>query len=199
MERYGGRVIVQDPAEADYDGMPRNAVAVTEHPIVTATAALASEVVRLTMEETSMPPDLPEPDAELVAEISGLLAGNPETNTDSRRYSDLTCPECGGPLYASQGGRAQTYDCLVGHRWAPESLFEEQAASVERALWLAIRALEERGRLTTKLAAAAVERGHVLSATQFSEAADEAARSADIIRVAANGMTSQVAPEAGEA
>jgi two-component system, chemotaxis family, protein-glutamate methylesterase/glutaminase len=35
----------------------------------------------------------------------------------------------------------------VGHRWSPQSLFEEQSSSVERALWLAVRALDERGRL----------------------------------------------------
>lgn len=80
--------------------------------------------------------------------------GDFETNTDTRGYSDLTCPECGGPLYSAREARSQTYDCLVGHRWSPQSLFEEQSASIERALWLAVRSLEERGRLVNRLAAA---------------------------------------------
>ncbi len=145
------------------------------------------------------PPRAQEPDEDLAAEIRGLLAGSPGTNTQSRVYSDLTCPECGGPLYFFQGERAETYDCLVGHRWSPQSLFEEQSSSVERALWLAIRSLEERARLTGRLADSARERGHLLSASQFFEAAEEAKRSADTLRDAVNGMTVEVATEPEEA
>jgi len=183
VERRGGRVTVQDPAEADYGGMPRSAIAATEHPIVTPAADLAGHVTRLAREQISMIlPAGTEQDEELADEIGGLLAGAPETDTLSRSYSGLTCPECGGPLYSAREERAQTYDCLVGHRWSPHSLVEEQRASVERGLWLAVRSLEERGRLTARLADAARERGHSRSADQFSEAAAEARRSADALR-----------------
>ena len=183
VERRGVRVTVQDPAEADYGGMPRSAIAATEHPIVTPAADLAGHVTRLAREQISMIlPAGTEQDEELADEIGGLLAGAPETDTLSRSYSGLTCPECGGPLYSAREERAQTYDCLVGHRWSPHSLVEEQRASVERGLWLAVRSLEERGRLTARLADAARERGHSRSADQFSEAAAEARRSADALR-----------------
>jgi two-component system chemotaxis response regulator CheB len=200
VERLGGQVIVQDPADADYDSMPRNAIAVATHPIVVPAPDLAGEVVRLAKQEADLTlPEPPEPDEELTAEIRGLLAGSPETDTRMRTYSDLTCPECGGPLYFFDGERAETYDCLVGHRWSPQSLFEEHSSAVERALWLAIRSLDERARLTGRLAAAARERGHPLSASQFFEAADEAKRSADTLRNAANSMNTEVAAEPGEA
>lgn len=52
---------------------------------------------------------------------------------------------------------------------------------MERALWLAIRFPDERARLTGRLADAARERGHVLSARQFSTAAEGAQRSADAL------------------
>ena len=100
---------------------------------------------------------------------------------------------------AGEIGRPETYDCLVGHRWSPESLVEEQTASVERALWLAVRLLEERGRLTGRLADAARERGHVLSARQFSRAAEEARQSSDAIRAVANGMITEGATASREA
>jgi len=200
VERRGGRVIVQDPAEADYSSMPRSAIAAAEHPIVTPAADLAGQVTRLAREKISMLfPNGSEQDEELAAEISGLLAGAPETNTLSRTYSDLTCPECGGPLYRAREGRTQTYDCLVGHRWSPQSLVEEQSASVERGLWLAIRSLEERGRLTARLADAARERGHSLSADQFSQVAEEARRSADTLREVAGSMITEVTPEPDQA
>jgi two-component system, chemotaxis family, protein-glutamate methylesterase/glutaminase len=199
VERLGGQVIVQDPADAEYDSMPRNAIAVTRHPSVVSARELAGEVVRLAKQEAGVTlPGLPEPDEELRAEISGLLAGTSETDARMRTYSDLICPECGGPLYFFQGERANTFDCLVGHRWSPQSLLEEQSSAIERAIWLAIRSLEERARLTGRLAEAARLRGHVLSAGKFSRAAEEARRSADTLRAAANSRNAEVAAEQDE-
>jgi two-component system chemotaxis response regulator CheB len=198
VERRGGRVTVQDPAEAAYSSMPRSAIAATEDPIVTPVADLAGQITRLAKKKISMLfPDGAEndDDEELAAEIGGLLAGAPETNTLSRTYSRLSCPECGGPLYSAREERAQTYDCLVGHRWSPQSLVEGQSAAVERGLWLAIRSLEERGRLTTSLADVALEQGHALSSDQFSRAAEEARRSADVLREVAESMTTEITPE----
>jgi two-component system chemotaxis response regulator CheB len=202
VERLGGRVIVQDPGEAEYDSMPRSAIAATGQALVVPADALSGAVRQATGESRTPAADAPGPDRELVAEIAGLLAGAPETDTSSRTYSDLTCPECGGPLYfkdAGETGQPATFDCLVGHRYSPESLVEEHTSSVERALWLAIRSLEERGRLAGRLADAARQRGHALSARQFSEAARQARQSADAIREVAKGMTAQVAAVPGEA
>jgi two-component system, chemotaxis family, protein-glutamate methylesterase/glutaminase len=200
VERLGGQVIVQDPDDADYASMPRNAIGVTEHPIIVPAAAIAEQVIRLAKQEgeTTFSGTL-EQDEELVAEITGLLASSPETDTKPRTYSDLTCPDCGGPLYVYRGGRVETYDCIAGHRWSPQSLFEEHSSAVERALWLAIRSLEERARLTGQLADSARERGHHLSASQFSQAAVEAKQAADALRTATNGMIAEVAADPGEA
>jgi two-component system, chemotaxis family, protein-glutamate methylesterase/glutaminase len=198
VERLGGQVVVQDPADCDYDSMPRSAISVTEHPVIVTAPAIAREVTRLATAEGDIAASAPEPDGELAAEIDGMLTASLETSTHSRRFSDLTCPECGGPLYFF-GGEAQTYDCLVGHRWSPQSLYEEHSSSVERALWLAIRSLEERARLTGRLADAAHERGHELSASQFSKAAEEARQSADALRKVVRGMATEVAAESAEA
>jgi two-component system chemotaxis response regulator CheB len=199
VERRGGRVVVQDPDEADYEGMPRSAIAATREPVVAAASRLAGVVIRLAKQEEAAPPGDQEPDPELAAEVSGLLAGSFETDVSSRTFSDLTCPDCGGPLYLSHGERMQTYDCLVGHRWTPKSLLEQHSSSVERAIWVTIRSLEERVRLSSRLADSARARGHALSAGQFAMAATEAKRSADTLRAAVNGMTTQVAgePEGG--
>lgn len=200
VERLGGRVVVQAPQDADYDSMPRNAIAVTRQPIIVSAQDIAEQVTRLARGEDGVAaPAAPQPEEELAAEISGLLTGSIETDTRTRSYSDLTCPECAGPLYVKHGDRAETYDCLVGHRWSPQSLAEEHGAAVERALWLAIRSLEERGRLTVRLAEGARERGHTLSARQFDTVAAEARRSADLLREAANSMTAGVPAEPSEA
>jgi len=200
VERRGGCVLVQDPDEAEYDGMPRSALGVTKHGLAVPAAGLAAEVTRLVAAKPGQLPGGPgEADAELAAEISGLITGDLATNTRSRTYSDRSRPDCGGPLYAGSEDRAVTYDCLVGHRWTTESLLAEQSVAVERALWVAIRSLEERGRLTARLADQARRRGHVLSARHFAAAAEEARRSADALREVARGMAAQATPSVEQA
>jgi two-component system, chemotaxis family, protein-glutamate methylesterase/glutaminase len=186
VESRGGRVIVQDPAEASYDSMPRCALAVTEHAEIYPAAGLAAAVTRLIGEQAGAPPA--EPAADLEAEIWGFLAGDPLPPAVVRDYGSLTCPDCGGPLYQAKERSVVSYDCPAGHRWSPQALLEEQTDAVERALWLAIRSLDERGQLSEGLAAAARQRGHTLTADRFREAAKEARLAADVIRNAASGM-----------
>jgi len=209
VERRGGRVLVQDPGEADYESMPRSAIAATKHPVVLPAVNLGRWVSGLAAgtggpgsEDGEQRPMATESDAvldaELAEEISGLLAGNPETNTASRAYSQLSCPDCDGPLYSSFNDGAQTFDCLVGHRWSPQALFEEQSASVERALWLAVRVLEQRGKLAGRLSAAARERSHPLTADQFGTVEEEARQAAQAIREVASGLITEVRPQPGD-
>lgn len=188
VEQRGGYVIVQDPDDAAYDSMPRCALATTRHPAIRPAGKIAELLTRLTREEVAVPAD--EPPADLEAEIRGLLAGDPQITPVPRDYSGFTCPECGGPLYHAREHAADNYDCLVGHRWSPESLLEEQTSTVERAMWLAIRSLDERSRLTERLAESARSRGHPISAAHFRAASQEAALAADVIR----GATSKMPP-----
>lgn len=70
----------------------------------------------------------------------------------------------------------------------------ECGGTVQRAMWLAVRSLDERRRLTERLAASARSQGHPISAAHFQAAAEEAARAADAIR----GATSKMTPGTGE-
>jgi two-component system, chemotaxis family, protein-glutamate methylesterase/glutaminase len=200
VERRGGCVVVQDPDEAEYCSMPRSAIAVTGRPFIVPAAGLAGQVTLLAAAGSGVAPAGPgEPDEELAAELRGLLDGSFESDPLAHTYSGLTCPECDGPLYFAHRELADTYDCRAGHRWSPRSLVEEHSTAVDRELWLTIRSLEERGRLTAKLAESARQRGHVLSASRFSLASEEAGRSADALRLAVRAMAAEVAAEPGEA
>jgi two-component system chemotaxis response regulator CheB len=187
VERLGGRVIVQDPADAAYNSMPRCALATTRHPEIRPGGKIADLLIRLTREKAEIPAG--EPPADLEEEVRALLAGDPQITPAPQDHSGFTCPECGGPLYHAREHAADSYDCLVGHRWSPESLLEEQAGTVERAMWLAIRSLDERRRLTERLAESARSRGYAISATRFRAAAAEAALAADALRNATSKLT----------
>jgi len=187
VEQRGGDVIVQDPDDAAYHSMPRCALATTQHSLVRPAAQIAGLLSKLAGQQVEVPED--EPPADLQAEMQGLLDGDPQIAPVARDYSGFTCPDCGGPLYHAPKDAADSYDCLVGHRWSPESLLEEQAGSVERAMWLAIRSLDERRRLTERLAASARRRGNPISAARFHAASEEATLAADVIRGATAKMT----------
>jgi two-component system chemotaxis response regulator CheB len=187
VERLGGRVVVQDPADAAYNSMPRCALATTQHSEIRPGGKIAELLVRLTRETVEMPSG--EPPADLEEEVRSLLAGDPQIASLPQEYSGFICPECGGPLYHAREHTADNYDCLGGHRWSPESLLEEQAANVERAMWLAIRSLDERRRLTERLAESARNRGYSISAARFRVAAEAAALAANALRNATSKLT----------
>jgi two-component system, chemotaxis family, protein-glutamate methylesterase/glutaminase len=186
VEQQGGCVIVQDPGDAAYASMPRCAVATTQHAAIRPAGKIAGLLTRLTREKVEV--RVGEPPADLEEEVRGLLAVDLQIDPPPRDYSGFTCPECGGPLYHAREHAADSYDCLVGHRWSPESLLEEQTGNVERAMWLAVRSLDERRRLTGRLAESARARGHPISAARFGAASEEAGLAADVIRNATGKM-----------
>ena len=49
-----------------------------------------------------------------------------------------------GPLYEVRDGDLAVFQCFIGHRFSPDSLSEEHAEALQRALWTAIRKLKER-------------------------------------------------------
>jgi two-component system chemotaxis response regulator CheB len=66
--------------------------------------------------------------------------------------TELSCPECGGPLWERSEGPLVRFACRVGHVFSPESLIEQHGNELERALWSAQRSLEERADLYRRMA-----------------------------------------------
>jgi two-component system chemotaxis response regulator CheB len=98
------------------------------------------------------------------------------------RVSSLTCPECHGALWEVDDGGLLRFRCRIGHIYPPDSLLEEQADTVDRALWAALRSLQERAALCRKLARQAVARGHRGSGDQFLKRAAEIDGHAVVLR-----------------
>jgi two-component system chemotaxis response regulator CheB len=55
-------------------------------------------------------------------------------------------------LTEAQAGRYEQYRCHVGHTFSLESLVREQGEQIERALWGAVRTLEESAALSERIA-----------------------------------------------
>ena len=60
-----------------------------------------------------------------------------------RKATNLTCPQCRGPLDEERQGKIVEYRCRVGHSYTPLAMEDDHRDTVERSLWSAIVALEE--------------------------------------------------------
>jgi two-component system, chemotaxis family, protein-glutamate methylesterase/glutaminase len=173
----GGVPLVQEPEDALYPGMPTNALqhvpGAARHP-----ADKLGVVIGELLRDGSRPPvSAAAPDTGLLAEnrISAMSAAPDATvRLGGAVPSGLTCPSCDGVLFEVPGEPAPRFRCRVGHAWSPDSLSAEQATGAEAALWVALRALEEKAALLGRLADRAEERGQHRSASYHRRRATEA-------------------------
>jgi two-component system, chemotaxis family, protein-glutamate methylesterase/glutaminase len=177
----GGVAIVQHPEEALYPGMPNNAIEHVEVDHVLPAAGIAGTLARLAREPVPEPADPVAAELKAEVELEGFSmeaigGGNPG------RASGFSCPDCNGVLWEIQDGGLVRFRCRVGHAWSPESLLTQQSEALEGALWVALRALEERAAMAIRLAEPARRRGHMITATRFGEQAQEARQAAGLVR-----------------
>ena len=175
----GGTAVVQDPVEALYPAMPRAALAQapTEH------VASAAELGGLIAKITSMaPPDLVPAPRDDVLDSEVEMADLASITTDEfAPPAGFGCPSCGGSLFQIDDGPVSRYRCRVGHAWSSESLLDEQALALEGALWIALRALEEKSALSRRMATTGAGR-QASTGARFHTIASEADAAAATIR-----------------
>lgn len=165
IKSYGGGAIVQDPEDALYPGMPASALAHVAVDAVVPAERLATAVADMVNGFTP-----PKPPTSRAPRGAGGNLHNPLENTGVA----TVCPECGGVLEErSEAGMSQ-WRCRVGHRYSPESLADAQAEDVEAALCAAVRVLEDRVGLLSRMADRAEARGETRSARSFRRRAESA-------------------------
>ncbi|MBE9110800.1 chemotaxis protein CheB [Nodosilinea sp. LEGE 07298] len=177
----GGLALVQDPAEASFRSMPTNAIASVAVDQVLLLAELAKAISTLTTNTAGDPPmtsERPKLEDEIVAEEKTAA----EQGERSNAASPLTCPDCGGVLWELRDGHLLRFRCHVGHAYSLDSLIAEQADDLERALWTAVRAIEERAALSRRLEAYAKEQNRPKSAEQFAKRAADAEHNVDLVK-----------------
>jgi two-component system, chemotaxis family, protein-glutamate methylesterase/glutaminase len=148
--RSGGRVVIQDPAEAGFDSMPRAALAGAPSAAVVPSGQLGRTVVAMVGRgEPEGAADGKHAGSEMpmVERGSPLFAAH-----DDARLTRLVCPECGGSLAEVQLPHIVYYRCYVGHQFGPKTLEAAQADAAERKLWTGVAALEDHAALARHLA-----------------------------------------------
>jgi two-component system chemotaxis response regulator CheB len=183
VDQRGGAVLAQSPTEASYPSMPQSVLANVPRAGVGGAAALAAEVDQLCRTPVERI-RLDDPPALLSIEVG--LAELDESSLRAVNRSGVPagfgCPECHGALFEIEDSGMLRFRCRVGHAWTAAGLLLQQAEAMEAALWMALRSLEEKAALGRQLADRAVERGSGLSAERFLQQADDAFRSAALVR-----------------
>jgi two-component system chemotaxis response regulator CheB len=146
----GGTTIAQAPDDALFPAMPLTAIdaGVVDHQV--AASEVGSLLMRLadrTFEEPAMRHDAR---LDLENRIALTRRFSTEFNTeDLGSPSGYTCPDCNGSLIDVSEGN---YRCHVGHAWTADALLEARDGEVEGALWVAMRSLQEKAKLSRRLA-----------------------------------------------
>jgi two-component system chemotaxis response regulator CheB len=149
IQRAGGRAIVQDPAEAQFPDMPQAALRHAEVDEVLPAAAIAGRLLDLSQGDVAPGPELtprPEPDGDELGRGGFETAGAP---------SGFACPDCHGALWEVHEGTLVRFRCRTGHAYSADSAAAALDEDAERALWAALRSLEEKAALARKLMASA--------------------------------------------
>jgi two-component system chemotaxis response regulator CheB len=172
IKRAGGLTVVQDPAEAEFAGMPESALRQVDIDYVVPLAEMGPLLIRLVGIAAGagapVPADVPA-DLQLEAAIAERVVGSPEEVAQLGRQVPLICPDCGGPLWQLHAGQVPRYRCHTGHVYTAYVLAETTQKKLEESLWVALRMLEERSSLLADLA----ERGVGSPADRQAERATE--------------------------
>lgn len=180
----GGTAVVQDPADAEFPGMPRHAMQSVAVDRCVPLPALAQALVKLVAEPLQAPRMAETASVERLALELAICAGAEDAMDKLDkigRPSALSCPDCNGVLWELDDIKPARYRCATGHAFSLHSLEEIHAIATEDALWAAIRALQMREELLRRLTEHNRSVGAQAEALQNERQADEAAAQAHVL------------------
>ena len=96
--------------------------------------------------------------------------------------STITCPSCNGVLSTVRDARPLRFRCQVGHAFTAEIVAKEQENAIDEALRIALRIIDERAELVSRMAKDGRESGRKAVAEMYEERALEYRRYADVLR-----------------
>lgn len=180
VKRRGGIAIVEDPATALVAEMPRRARDYAGADYVLPAPELAGKLIELTRQGRRRKPMNAK--KKMPSESAEIRQHEHSSNSDdgNGKPSVFACPECHGVLWEVKDGELVRYRCRVGHAYSADSLKGELDQSAERAMWAAMRALEEKAAMTHRLLASV--KGPKSYLGRLQEQADADAHNAHVIR-----------------
>jgi two-component system chemotaxis response regulator CheB len=187
IKERGGTAIVQDPKEAEFPAMPRNAISQVATDHIVPIGKMPPLLAKLAFEASgaapgSMPKEL-EVQTQIAREGRALQAGIMELGP----ITPYTCPQCHGVLVQVKEGGVPHFRCHTGHGYSINTLLAEVTEYVEDSLWNSIRAIEEGAMLLQHLGRHSRDQvGDLAAARLFDEKAVDTLKHADVLRKVAH-------------
>jgi two-component system chemotaxis response regulator CheB len=151
IKQSGGKTIVQHPDEAEYPDMPLSVIETMEVDHCVPLKNMGDIIKTITSDQPSGIAVVP---AVVVAE--SMLSEKAATDiTEVQRIGEKTiysCPDCGGGLWNIKNNGVDHYRCHIGHSYSEPELIVKQSETISHTLWVAIRMMEERKVMLSKLA-----------------------------------------------
>ncbi len=181
VRRQGGVTLVQDPEEAMYASMPQSALAAMPVDFCLRIADLARQLIELAKQPAGTPTRA---DEQTTRELEAMALGVKQMERDERpgTSSPYSCPDCGGVLWEIDDEGLLRFRCRVGHAFSLGGMLAEQSDAVERALWMALKTLEERASLLRRMASRAGAHSQAGMVGRFAEELHSAEEGAVEIR-----------------
>lgn len=182
IKNRGGLAVVQDPEDAIYPGMPESVLQHIAVDHVLPVVRIGPLLARLTGEhaDTIAGPvsDTLRTEVAVSRDDSGAAHGDiPRIGSPTT----FTCPDCAGSLVEIPGDGVQ-YRCLVGHAWTADALMDAYGGTLERAMWTALRTLDEKASLAHRMVNVSKNAGRGLMAERYIRQEEEAMAAAEVLR-----------------
>jgi two-component system chemotaxis response regulator CheB len=161
----GGTVIVQDPREAEVSEMPANVMRQVSVDYTLPVAEISNRLMKLSSGGRPIK----------LAKVSARDCEEQHAEEVSAEDEPpgFTCPDCGGAVMAVRNGNNVQLRCHVGHKFSLQSFTEAHADALERALWVALRRLNEQRAIQEQLAKAFTNESRIQKRYQENAAAAE--------------------------
>jgi two-component system chemotaxis response regulator CheB len=151
IKRCGGVAVVQDPEEAAFPDMPRSALANVAIDHTVPIAEMGPVLERLMQAGVAEAGQTPR-DIEVEARIAETGYSDEHISSELGDLSDLSCAECGGPLWKREAGDLTRYRCRVGHAYTESALLSAGGEAIESSIWAAVRLFDQRANILTTMA-----------------------------------------------
>ena len=179
----GGTAVVQHPIDAQSDQMPLAALETVMVDNVASAGELGRLLTELAASEAGEAGTCPD-NLELEVEIAAGTRLGSAVLRQIAEPSALSCPDCAGVLSEMRDPHPLRYRCQIGHAYTAEVL-HARGDEVSEAMRLALRIMEERVTLVTRMAQDARQTGRKAVAELYESRAEEYSRYANVLREAA--------------
>ena len=151
IKRCGGVAVVQDPQDAEYSGMPKNALANLPVDYCVPIAKMGHLLETLVRQRPGKGIAIPN-DVRIEAEIAERVVSDVAQVNHLGSQVPYNCPNCGGVLWEMNQAGAKRYRCHTGHSFTAPALLTSQTEKIEEILWISLRMFEERKNFLTTMA-----------------------------------------------